>query len=100
MKMGSPSDLIHASIFGIGDDDVRRQFAMRFESEIAEFELIGFLSQKLSRQFNDMTAPEGPVKLLTPKREPDTLGIVIPPDFRGKVLRLWRFVLLPSSGAT
>lgn len=63
------------------------------------FEFIGFLSQMVSRQFNDITAPEGPVRMLTPKREPDSLGVVIPPEYRGKALRLWRFVLLPSPGA-
>lgn len=63
------------------------------------FELIGFLSQMVSRQFNNITAPDGPVKLLSPKREPDTFGVVIPPDYRGKTLPLWRFILRPSSSS-
>lgn len=61
------------------------------------FEMIGFLSEMISRQYNDITAPEGTVKLLSPKRDPDTLGVVIPLDYRGTALRLWRFILSPSS---
>ena len=64
------------------------------------FELIGCLSEMVSRQFNDITAPDGPVRLLSPKREPDTLGVIIPAEYRGKALRLWRFVLRAPSRAS
>lgn len=63
------------------------------------FEFIGSLSQMMSRQFNDITAPQGSVRLLSPKHEPDTLGVVIPPDYRGKALPLWRFELEPKAAA-
>ena len=61
------------------------------------FEIIGYLSQMISRQFNDMTAPEGSVMRLSPKHEPDSLGVVIPPDYRGKALPLWRLTLNSSA---
>ncbi len=40
MNIGNPRDLIHGAIFGIGDDDVRRQFVAHFGHEIAEFEQV------------------------------------------------------------
>ena len=60
------------------------------------FELVGVLSQMVSRQFNDITAPEGSVKLLSPERDPDTLGVLIPPGYEGKALPLWRLIPSPS----
>jgi hypothetical protein len=63
------------------------------------FELVGFLSEMVSREFNDITAPEGSVRLLSPQRQPDTLGVVIPRDYRGQALPLWGFTLQPSSSA-
>jgi len=60
------------------------------------FEMIGFMSQMLSLQYNDMTAASGRVDLLIPKRDPDSLGVIIPSDFKGQKLRLWRFYLTPS----
>lgn len=61
------------------------------------FEIIGCLSEMISREFNDDTAWDGLVRLLAPKREPDTFGVVIPADYRGKALPLWRFNLQPFS---
>lgn len=61
-----------------------------------QFEFVGVLSQMVSRQFNDITAPDGSVKLISPERQPDTFGVLIPPDYRRKALPLWRFLLSPS----
>jgi hypothetical protein len=61
-----------------------------------DFEIIGSLSEMVSRQFNDITAPDGAIKLLSPQREPDTLGVVIPHDYHGKTLPLWRLIIKPS----
>jgi len=60
------------------------------------FEIIGYLSEMISRQFNDVTAPRGSVKLLSPTEEPDTFGVVIPSGYRGQVLGLWRFQMTPN----
>lgn len=59
------------------------------------FEIIGLLSEMVSRQYNDMTASSGRVDLLPPKRDPDKLGVLIPSGFLGNKLRLWVFVLQP-----
>jgi len=62
-----------------------------------EFQMMGFLSEMLSKQFEFATMnPNGTVKRLTPQSEPGFLGLRIPKDYKGKVLRLWRFVLQPS----
>jgi len=61
-----------------------------------EFAIIGQLSQMISRQFNELTAPEGQIVRLAPSQDPEKLGIVIPADYKGDVVRLWRFVLQPN----
>lgn len=60
------------------------------------FAILGFLSQMTSLQFNELTAEEGKVVRLSPSLEPDKLGIVIPADFKGENLRLWRFTMSPT----
>jgi hypothetical protein len=55
------------------------------------FECIGFLSQMLSRKFNDVTTRDGQVSLLSPKADPGTLSVAIPPDHNSEALPLWRF---------
>src|SRR5262249_17682165 len=57
------------------------------------FEIIGSLSEMVSREFNDITAPDGAIKLLSPQREPDALGVLTPPDYHGKALPLWRLII-------
>lgn len=59
------------------------------------FEMIGFMSQMLSREYNELTADAEGVNLLTPDREPEELGIAIPYTFTGEKLRLWRFSVVP-----
>jgi len=60
-----------------------------------DFEIVGRLSEMISRQFNELTAPGGAVKHLSPERDPDTLGVVVPLDYRGTALPLWRFTIHP-----
>jgi len=55
------------------------------------FRQIGILSRMISHQFTEGTTHEGKVTLLTPKAEPQMLGIVIPPDYASASLPLWRF---------
>lgn len=62
-----------------------------------QFEMIGVLSQMISRQYNETTSPEGSVKTLSPSHEPDKFGVVIPKGYRGKKLPLWRFVTQPRA---
>lgn len=57
------------------------------------FECIGFLSQMLSRKFNDITAGDGRVNMLSPKQDPDALMVEIPHDYHSELLPLWRFMI-------
>jgi hypothetical protein len=61
-----------------------------------EFVSVGWLSQMVSRQYRDLTASDGKVSLLSPTQEPGALGVLIPLDYKGQVLRLWRFRLQPN----
>ncbi len=61
-----------------------------------EFEMLGPLSSMISRRFNDLTAPSGSIERIAPSTDPGALGVVIPPDYRGQQLHLWRFVLRPN----
>lgn len=61
-----------------------------------QFAMLGFLSHMVSLQFNELTAEEGEVVRLSPSTDPDNLGILIPADFRGDDVRLWRFVMSPN----
>ena len=60
------------------------------------FSSLGFLSQMISRQYVDITSEGSDVKSLTPHREPENLGVLIPKDYKGEVLKLWRFQMLPN----
>jgi hypothetical protein len=61
------------------------------------FLIVGPLSSLISRQFDTLTTGQGSVLRLTPRVDPDKLGIVIPPGFTGTVLHLWRFDILPDN---
>lgn len=66
------------------------------ENPDQHFEVIGHLSEMLSRQFNEMTAPDGAVELLSSDHEPDSLQVMIPPEYKGEAMSLWRFNIKPS----
>jgi hypothetical protein len=59
------------------------------------FDIIGSLSGMISRQYNTLTTSERDVKLLSPSAEPGSLGVVIPPDYKGKYLPIWRLIVEP-----
>lgn len=61
-----------------------------------KFAIVSLLSRMISRQYNELTAPEGVIERLTPSVEPGELGILIPPDYKGDVVRLWNFTVLPN----
>ncbi len=63
-----------------------------------QFEMVGVLSQMISRQYNESTSPEGSIRTLSPGRGPERFGVVIPQGYRGKKLPLWRFIVQPPSG--
>lgn len=60
------------------------------------FAMLGFLSELISSNYNLLTSPKGEILQLAPKQQPDNLCILIPNDYKGKVLRLWRFHVKPN----
>ena len=60
-----------------------------------DFEPIGFLSKMISLQFDDLTADGGKVNHLRPSGDPEALGVLVPDDYKGEVLKLWRFSMQP-----
>lgn len=62
------------------------------------FQLLGFLSDMISRSYNAMTAEDGSVRSLSPDAEPGSLGIVIPAGYKSMQLPLWRFTVQPQAG--
>lgn len=60
------------------------------------FAMLGYLSELITSNYNLLTSPQGEVLQLAPKQQPDKLCILIPPDYKGKVLHLWRFHVKPN----
>jgi len=61
-----------------------------------EFAILGFLSELISSNYNFLTSSKGEIMQLEPKQQPDDLCVLIPKNFKGKVLRLWRFHVRPN----
>lgn len=61
-----------------------------------EFATLGFLSRMISAQFNELTTEEGEIMRLAPTPDPSELGLVIPKDYTGSGLPLWRFIMSPN----
>lgn len=61
-----------------------------------DFEIVGLLSQIISHRYDTLTTSEHGVERLSPAQEPGSLGVLIPPDYKGQYLPLWRFKIQPS----
>lgn len=57
---------------------------------------LGFMSQMVSHQYQIETGLGGDVRNISPRSQPDAFGIDIPSDYRGNVLKLWRFMVWPK----
>ncbi len=57
------------------------------------FAMLGFLSEMISSHYNYLTSPEGKILRIIPDQQPNKLSVLIPHDYKGKVLKLWRFTL-------
>lgn len=57
---------------------------------------LGFLSSMASRRYLELTSEGRSVKLLTPKCDPADLAVLIPDDYHGDVLKIWRWKVVPS----
>ena len=53
--------------------------------------IVGVLSTIISRQYGQLTAPNGKVERLSPDIDPGLLGFIIPDDYQSADLPLWRF---------
>lgn len=60
------------------------------------FQLLGTMSQMISREFNAHTVKEGSIERLSPSLEPSALGVVIPKNYKGKALKLWLLYIQPN----
>lgn len=60
------------------------------------FEMIGRLSGMISRQFINLSAPQGNIESLSAKTDSSFLGILIPQDYKGRQLPIWRFTQQPK----
>ncbi|HXS99249.1 MAG TPA: hypothetical protein VN915_01080 [Elusimicrobiota bacterium] len=61
------------------------------------FELFDALSSMISRRYRALTSDDAGIARLVPKNEPGTLGIVVPDDYKGQQLPIWRFRVQPNS---
>lgn len=61
-----------------------------------EFEIVGTLSTMISRLYNDITAPSGKIERLSTDAEPMRFDSLIPAEYAGSKLRLWRFTVQPA----
>ena len=60
------------------------------------FAILDFLSKMISSHYNYLTSNEGKIRQLVPNQQPDKLSILIPDNYKGKVLKLWRFDIKPN----
>ena len=60
------------------------------------FAMLGFLSELISKNYKSLTSPEGEILQLSPKQQPEHLSVLIPHDYNGKDLKLWRFHVQPN----
>ena len=81
-------------------DFVETQFfpSNREEREEDDFpcDIIGTLSEMITSQYQRATTDEGEVSNLIPKSSLDKFGVLIPDDYKGEALKLWRFYLHPN----
>jgi len=60
------------------------------------FEIVGTMSQMISNQYTHATTKDGVIKSLAPQVDANKLGVIIPRDYEGEALHLWRFHILPN----
>ena len=57
-----------------------------------EFQVLGNMSEILSRKFLSLTSPKGSIERFSPKLQEANFDPIIPIDYQGKYLKLWRFL--------
>lgn len=66
------------------------------ESSEQRFRSVGFMSQMITSQYLRPTSNGNNIATLAPKKQPDHFGLLIPKDYEGLALKLWRFTMLPK----
>lgn len=72
---------------------IKFQFNPIEKNQEQDFNIIGTLSSIISRQYMQYTSPNGLVERFSPNINPKQLGLIIPNDYKGDVLKLWRFIV-------
>lgn len=61
-----------------------------------DFQMLGNLSEMLTNQYNLMTTDNGKVKTIDSNKQPINIPEMIPSEFKGDILKLWRFTIKPK----
>ncbi len=61
------------------------------------FRTIGTMSQMIASQYIRSTSSNGNIRNLTPNQQPDEFGVLIPHDYLGSSLKLWRLSQRPQT---
>jgi hypothetical protein len=64
--------------------------------ESQHFQFIGTMSSMVSTGFREITAKEGKVLTISLKSDPTLFKVLIPENYQGEKLPLWRFTLQPN----
>lgn len=83
--MVADNEFIHCDFIAAPEEPVPNQ----------SFQLLGSLSDMISRSYNALTVDGENVLSLSPAAEPGSLGIVIPLEYEGTDLPLWRLLIRP-----
>lgn len=75
-------------------EHIKFQFNPIEKNQEQEFDIVGTLSSIISRQYMLYTAPNGKVERFSSNINPGQLGFMIPEDYQGAVLKLWRFHII------
>ncbi|MEA4898473.1 MAG: hypothetical protein VB115_09530 [Christensenellaceae bacterium] len=90
-------------------DNQLEYFELIYKPEVAiddqdeydqNFDIIGFMSSIISRQYKMLTAPHGLIEKIAPPNSVGMLGFIVPEDYHGKQLPLWRLHIQPGKTRT
>ena len=93
-EIASPAEIVNSDVEYI---EFQHGPAEEVEDKSQPFRIVASLSSMISRQYGDSTVENGNVALLTPPKGPDQLGVLIPEDYKGSALKLWRFIVRPNT---
>lgn len=77
-------------------DFVELAVAPAVPTEDQGFEIVGAMSQIISKQYLDATSAGEKISSLSPQNDAHEFGAIIPPDYKGEALPLWRLSQKPN----